>query len=148
MNKQQIKEAILGKEGCRKEETPLTQFATFHPDMEMVEILLKGADINKSFNNQPLSWILQFCELNLDIMVQLLFKYKYYSLHLNNKREFKYLFRLLNKVNTETVMYVFKTMEKHNFQANLEQYYILRDINGSRVMRLYHKVFTDDLFHK
>ena len=49
MNKEQIKEAILGKEDCRKEETPLCQFATFHPDMEMVEILLKGADIQKSF---------------------------------------------------------------------------------------------------
>ena len=34
MNKQQIKEAILGKDNCPKEETPLTQFATFHPDME------------------------------------------------------------------------------------------------------------------
>ena len=45
MNKEQIKEAILGKEDERKEETPLCQFATFHPDMEMVEILLKGADI-------------------------------------------------------------------------------------------------------
>lgn len=148
MNKQQSKEAILGKEGCRKEETPLTQFATFHPDMEMVEILLKGADINKSFNNQPLGWVYQFCEDNRDKMLELLFKYKYHALHFNNKREFKYLFRLLNKVSTETVMYVFKTMKKHNFQANLEQYYILRDINGPRVMRLYHKVFTDYLFHK
>ena len=46
MNKQQIKEAILGKDNCPKEETPLTQFATFHPDMERVELLLKGADIN------------------------------------------------------------------------------------------------------
>jgi hypothetical protein len=45
MNKEEIKEAILGKE-----DTPLCQFATFHPDMEMVEILLKGADIQKSFN--------------------------------------------------------------------------------------------------
>lgn len=49
----------------------------------MVEFLLKGADINKSFNDRPLSWILQFCEDNLDTIVQLLFKYKYYSLHLN-----------------------------------------------------------------
>ena len=45
MNKEQIKDAILGKEDERKEEMPLCQFATFHPDMEMVEILLKGADI-------------------------------------------------------------------------------------------------------
>lgn len=54
MNKEQIKEAILGQPNCRKEDTPLCQFATFHPDMEMVEILLKGADIQKSFNNNCL----------------------------------------------------------------------------------------------
>ena len=60
MNKEQLKETILGKPDCRKEETPLCQFATFKPDMEMVEILLKGADIQKAFNNQPLAWVLQF----------------------------------------------------------------------------------------
>ena len=57
MNKEQIKEVILGKEDCKKEDTPLCQFATFHPDMEMVEILLKGADIQKSLNNHPLGWV-------------------------------------------------------------------------------------------
>ena len=61
MNKEQIREAILGKENCKKEETPLCQFATFHPDMEMVEIFLKGADTDKSFNHQPLGWVFQFC---------------------------------------------------------------------------------------
>ena len=74
MNKEQIKEAILGKEDCRKEETPLCQFATFSPNMEMVEILLKGADIQKSFNRQPLGWVYQFCEPNWDKMLELLFK--------------------------------------------------------------------------
>ena len=39
MDKEQIKEAILGQPDCKKEDTPLCQFATFHPDMEMVEIL-------------------------------------------------------------------------------------------------------------
>ena len=39
MNKEQIKEAILGKENCKKEDTPLCQFATFQPDMDMVEEL-------------------------------------------------------------------------------------------------------------
>ncbi len=48
MDKEQIKEAILGKPDCSKEETPLCEFATFHPDMEMVKILLKGADIDIS----------------------------------------------------------------------------------------------------
>ena len=116
MNKQQIKEAILGKDNCPKEETPLTQFATFHPDMEMVELLLKGADINKSFNNQPLSWILQFCEENLDKMVQLLFKYKYYSLHLNEMREFKSLLIILSMVKTKTMMEILKIMKCHRFK--------------------------------
>lgn len=36
MNKQKLKEAILGTEDCTKEETPLCQFATFQPDKEMV----------------------------------------------------------------------------------------------------------------
>ena len=111
MNKQQIKEAILGKDNCPKEETPLTQFATFHPDMERVELLLKGADINKSFNNQPLSWILQFCKPNLDTIVQLLFKYKYYSLYLNKMRDFKSLLIILSMVKTKTMMEILKIMK-------------------------------------
>ena len=45
MNKEQIKEAILGQPDCQKEDTTLCQFATFQPDMKMVEILLKGAII-------------------------------------------------------------------------------------------------------
>ena len=98
MNKEQIKEAILGKEDCRKEDTPLCQFATFHPDMEMVEILLKGADIQKSFNNHPLGWVFQFCEPNWDKMLELLFKYKYYALQLHKTRDFEYLLRLLDRV--------------------------------------------------
>ena len=113
MNKEQIKDAILGKEDERKEETPLCQFATFHPDMEMVEILLKGADIQKSFNNQPLDWAFQFCEPNWDKMLELLFKYKYYGLHLNRRMDFEYLLRLLSNVKIETVLYVLKTMRKH-----------------------------------
>ena len=40
--------------------------------MEMVEILLKGADIDKSFNNQPIAWLFQFCEPNWDEMLTLL----------------------------------------------------------------------------
>ena len=47
MNKEQIKELILGKVDCKKEDTPLCQFSTFHPDMEMVEILLKGGGYSK-----------------------------------------------------------------------------------------------------
>ena len=70
MNKEQIKEAILGQPDSRAEDTPLCQFSTFHPDMEMVEILLKGADIQKSFNNQPLGWLFQFCEPNWDKMLE------------------------------------------------------------------------------
>ena len=61
MNKEQIREAILGKEDCKKKDTPLCQFTTFHPDMEMVEILLKGADTDKSFNHRPLGRVFQFC---------------------------------------------------------------------------------------
>ena len=89
---------ILGKEDCKKEDTPLCQFSTFHPDMEMVELLLKGADIHKSFNNQPLGWAFQFCEPNWNKMLELLFKYKYYGLHLNKTRDLEYLLRLLDRV--------------------------------------------------
>ena len=42
IDKNVIKEAILGRNGCRKEETPLCWFATFNPDME---IKLEGAEI-------------------------------------------------------------------------------------------------------
>ena len=119
MNKEQIKELILGKVDCKKEDTPLCQFSTFHPDMEMVEILLKGADIQKSFNNHPLGWVFQFCEPNWDKMLELLFKYKYYGLHLNKTRDFEYLLRLLDKVKTETALYVLNAMKIRTFQKRI-----------------------------
>ena len=119
MNKEQIKELILGKVDCKKEDTPLCQFSTFHPDMEMVEILLKGADIQKSFNNHPLGWVFQFCEPNWDKMLELLFKYKYYGLHLNKTRDFEYLLRLLDKVKTETALYVLNAMKMRTFQKRI-----------------------------
>ncbi|MBR6412230.1 MAG: hypothetical protein IKS41_03600 [Alphaproteobacteria bacterium] len=121
MNKEQIKEAILGKKDCHGEETPLCQFSTFHPDMEMVEILLKGADINKSFNHQPMAWVFQFCEPNWDEMLTLLFKYKYHALHLDRKSDFESLLQLLSRVKPETVMYVLKIMKKHRFRPTFEQ---------------------------
>lgn len=141
MNKEQIKEAILGKENCKKEDTPLCQFATFHPDMEMVEILLKGADIQKSFNNQPLGWVFQFCEPNWDKMLQLLFKYKYYALHLNKTRDFEYLLQLLDRVKKETVLYVLKIMRNHNFELKPEQGTLLQRNEFRKVFELYLEVF-------
>ena len=141
MNKEQIKEAILGKENCKKEDTPLCQFATFHPDMEMVEILLKGADIQKSFNNQPLGWVFQFCEPNWDKMLQLLFKYKYYALHLNKTRDFEYLLQLLDRVKKETVLYVLNIMRNHNFELKPEQGTLLQRNEFRKVFELYLEVF-------
>ena len=141
MNKEQIKEAILGKEDCRKEDTPLCQFATFHPDMEMVEILLKGADIQKSFNNHPLGWVFQFCEPNWDKMLELLFKYKYHALHLNKTRDFEYLLRLLDRVKKETVLYVLKIMRNHNFELKAEQGTLLQRNEFRKVFELYLEVF-------
>ena len=126
MNKEQIKEAILGKPDCSKEETPLCQFATFHPDMEMVEVLLKGADIQKAFNGQPLAWVLQFCEPNWDKMLILLFKYKYHALNLNKEQEFRDLLELLTKVKPKTVRYVLKIMEQHNFTLSAEQFDLIQ----------------------
>ncbi len=119
MDKEQIKEAILGKADCCKEETPLCQFATFHPDMEMVEILLKGADIDKSFNHHPLAWVYQFCEPNWNEMLKLLFKYKYHALKLTSN-ELEYLFRMWDKLKPETTSYILQRMEKHRF--NLPDY--------------------------
>ena len=141
MNKKQIKEAILGKENCKKEDTPLCQFATFHPDMEMVELLLKGADIQKSFNNQPLGWVFQFCEPNWDKMLKLLFKYKYHALHLNKTRDFEYLLRLLDRVKKETVLYVLKIMRNHNFELKAEQGTLLQRNEFRKVFELYLEVF-------
>ena len=114
MDKEQIKEAILGKPDCRKEETPLSQFATFHPDMEMVEILLKGADVNKSFNHHPLAWVYQFCEPNWDDMLKLLFKYKYHVLKLSSN-DLKYLLQMWDKLRPETTSYILQRMERHGF---------------------------------
>lgn len=91
----------------------MIRFATFYPDMEMVEILLKGADIQKSFNNQPMAWIWQFCEPDHDKMLELLFKYKYRALHLNSRREFECLLRLLSKA--KTALYVLEVMKHHQF---------------------------------
>ena len=141
MNKEQIKETLLGKKGCRNEDTPLCQFATFHPDMEIVEILLKGADIQKSFNNHPLGWVFQFCEPNWDKMLELLFKYKYYALQLHKTRDFEYLLRMLDRVKTETVLYVLKAMKRHNFRLNLKQTVLLQSEDYSRLFYLYTQVF-------
>ena len=141
MDKEQIKEAILGKENCKKEDTPLCQFSTFHPDMEMVELLLKGADIQKSFNNQPLGWVFQFCEQNWDKMLELLFKYKYYALHLNKTRDFEYLLQLLDKVKSETVQYVLKTMKRHNFHLSAKQTLLLQREEYTNLFQLFTEVF-------
>ena len=141
MNKEQIKEAILGKEDCRKEETPLCQFSTFHPDMEMVKILLKGADIQKSFNHKPLAWVYQFCEPNWEKMLELLFKYKYYGLHLNRMGSFEYLLRMLARVRIETVLYILETMRRHNFELSYEQSALIRRDEFKRVFRIYKEVF-------
>ena len=141
MNKEQIKEAILGKENCRKEDTPLCQFATFHPDMEMVELLLKGADIQKSFNNQPLGWVFQFCEPNWDKMLELLFKYKYYGLHLNKTRDFEYLLRLLNGVKMETALHVLNTMKRHSFHLSEKQTLLLQREEHTNLFQLFTEVF-------
>ena len=141
MNKEQIKEAILGQPDCRAEDTPLCQFSTFHPDMEMVEILLKGVDIQKSFNNQPLGWVFQFCEPNWDKMLELLFKHKYYGLHLNKTRDFEYLLRLLDRVKKETVLYVLKVMRNHNFELKPEQGTLLQRNEFRKVFELYLEVF-------
>ena len=141
MDKEQIKEAILGQPDCRKEDTPLCQFSTFHSDMEMVEILLKGADVQKSFNNHPLGWVFQFCEPNWDKMLELLFKYKYYALHLNKTRDFEYLLRLLDRVKKETVLYVLKIMRNHNFELKPEQGPLLQRNEFRKVFELYLEVF-------
>ena len=145
MNKEQIKEAILGKEDCKKEDTPLCQFATFHPDMEMVEILLKGADIQKSFNNQPLGWVFQFCEPNWDKMLELLFKYKYYALHLNKTRDFEYLLRLLDRVKRETALYVLNSMKRHNFHLTKKQTLLLQREEYTDLFKLFTEVFDSNL---
>lgn len=142
MDKEQIKEVILGKENCRLEDTPLCQFATFHPDMEIVEILLKGADIQKSFNNQPLGWVFQFCEPNWDKMLQLLFKYKYHSLQLHKTRDFEYLLRLLNKVKTEIAFYVLNTMKRHNFHLTPKQTEMIGQAEYAKVLQMYLEVFN------
>lgn len=141
MNKEQIKEAILGRPDCRKEETPLCQFATFQPDMEMVEILLKGADIQKSFNNQPMAWVLQFCEPNWDEMLTLLFKYKYHALHLNSRNEFESLLRILMKVKTETALYILKVMKKHSFCLTAKNNTLIRKEEFNKIFHLYREVF-------
>jgi len=141
MDKKQIKEAILGKEDCKKEETPLCQFSTFHPDMEMVEILLKGADIQKSFNNQPLAWVFQFCEPNWDKMLELLFKYKYYGLHLNRTRQFECLVRMLVRVKPETVQYVLNNMKRHGFRLTENQTRVLRREAHSNFAHLFTSTF-------
>ena len=141
MNKEQIKETLLGPTKCRKEDTPLCQFATFHPDMEMVEVLLKGADIQKSFNHQPLAWVYQFCEPNWDKMLELLFKYKYYGLHLNRISQFEYLVRLLKRVKPETVHYVLNVLKKHGFQLTSKQEELLKKEEFLNVFQLYKKVF-------
>ena len=141
MNKEQIKEAILGRSDCVGEETPLCDFATFHPDMEMVEVLLKGADIQKSFNNQPMAWVLQFCEPDQDKLLELLFKYKYYALHLGSKREFESLLRILMKVKTETALYVLKVMKKHNFCPTFAQNVLIRKEEYNKIFCLYKEVF-------
>ena len=145
MNKEQIKEAILGKENCKKEDTPLCQFATFHPDMEIVEILLKGADIQKSFNNQPLGWVFQFCEPNWDKVLELLFKYKYYALHLNKTRDFEYLLQLLDRVKKETVHYVLKIMKRHNFHLTEKQTLLLQREEYTNLFKLFTEVFNSKM---
>lgn len=141
MNKEQIKQAILGKEDCKKEETPLCQFSTFHPDMEMVEVLLKGADIQKSFNNQPLAWVFQFCEPNWDKMLELLFKYKYYGLHLNRLCQFEYLVRLLERVKPETIHYVLNVMKQHGFRLNEKQTLLLQREGHTNLFQLLTDIF-------
>ena len=141
MDKKQIKETILGKADCKKEETPLCQFSTFHPDMEIVEVLLKGADIQKSFNNQPLAWVYQFCEPNWDKMLELLFKYKYNGLHLSSTRQFEYLVKMLVRVKPETVHYVLKTLKQHGFRLSEKQTPLLQREVHTNLAQLFTNIF-------
>ena len=141
MDSEQITETILGKADCKKEETPLCQFSTFHPDMEMVEILLKGADIQKSFNNQPLAWVYQFCEPNWDKMLELLFKYKYYGLHLNRPSQFEYLMKMLVRVKPETVRYILDSMKRHGFHLSEKQVPLLQREVHTNLVQLFKNIF-------
>lgn len=141
LNRKQIKETVLGAENSCKEDTPLCQFSTFYPDMEMVEILLKGADIQKSFNHQPLAWVYQFCEPNWNKMLELLFKYKYYGLHLNRTSQFEYLLQSLNRVKTETALYVLNSMKRHGFLLSENQIPLLQKEEYRHVLKLYTEVF-------
>lgn len=142
MNKEQIKEAILGKPDCRMEETPLCKYATFEPDMEMVEILLKGGDIQKSFNKQPLLWMLQFCQTNnWDKLLVLFFKYKYYGLHLEKRGCFGALLRILAKVKPSTLFFVIKSMKKHNFKLAHWQEDMIKRENYVEIKEIYKCVF-------
>ena len=107
----------------------------------MVELLLKGADIQKSFNNQPLGWVFQFCEPNWDKMLQLLFKYKYYGLHLNKTRDLEYLLQLLDKVKKETALYVLDTMKRHNFHLTEKQTLLLQREEYMNLFQFFTEVF-------
>ena len=142
MNKEQIKEALLGEPHCKMEKTPLCHFATFEPDMEIVELLLKGTDIDKAFNNRPIEWVHQFCEPNWDKMLCLLFKYKYYALKLDKGNTFKSLITLLNKVEVDTVLYVLKSLKKHHFELLHSQYLYIRQF--PKVMDLWKVVFNGE----
>ena len=74
-------------------------------------------------------------------MLELLFKYKYYGLHLNRSSQFEYLLQLLDRVKTETSLHVLEAMKRHRFQLNEEQNQLLQKEEYTRVLRLYTEVF-------
>ena len=141
MDKELIKEAILGKKGCRKEETPLCWFATFNPDMEMVEILLKGADVDASFNGMPLLWVWQFCRPNMGKMLELLFKYKYYGLHLRRYSDFVCLLSMLELIEKDRALGILEIMKKHKFVLSDKQREELYSGKYESVCQLYESVW-------
>ena len=77
--------------------------------------------------------------------MELLFKYKYYALHLNKTRDFEYLLRLLDRVKTETALYVLNTMKRHNFHLTPKQSEILGQEEHTKVLLLYGEVFDSNL---
>lgn len=137
VDKIKLKEMMNGPEGCRAEATALCHYATFEPDMEIVELLLKGADIQKAFNDVPLDWILQFCEPHMDTMITLLLKYKYYGLHLREKQAFQALIEIIKKVKPETKRFIIKSLKCHKFLPTAEQCRTLNDLSNQEVKELF-----------
>ena len=144
MDTNTIKEAILGKEGCRKEETPLAKYSTFEPDMEMVELLLRGADIQKSFNDQPLPWIWQFCKPDLAEMFKMLLRYKYYELHLERRHDFECFLLILEDVPSKYAKYAIRKLKQHNFELSVKQNEIMKENAFKRARSIWVEYWNND----